>query len=108
MKLEHLVTYHADLKPGVAVGPGPNGNRIIVDVLGGTAEGPKLRGTLLPSGADWLTAGADGVIRLDVRGTLATDDGAHVYVHYHGVARPLNRGPRTPAERRPNTAISTS
>ena len=88
MKLEHLVTYHADLKPAVVVGPGPNGNRLIVDVVGGTAEGPRLRGTILPSGADWLTVGADGVVRLDVRATLVTDDGAYIYMQYHGVSVP--------------------
>jgi len=90
LKLEHLVTYHADLKPAVVVGNGPSGNRVIVDVLGGTFDGPRLKGTILPSGADWLTVGADGVVRLDVRATLATEDGAHIYVHYHGVSVPTD------------------
>ncbi len=85
MKLEHLVTYHADLKPAVMVGQGPHGQRRIVDVIGGHADGPRLRGTILPSGADWLTVDNDGVTRLDVRATLQTDDGAHIYVHYHGI-----------------------
>jgi len=85
MKLEHLVTYRADLKPPVAVGKGPLGTRTIFDVTGGTAEGPRLRGKLLASGGDWLLLDEGGVGRLDVRGTLETDDGAHIYVHYHGV-----------------------
>jgi hypothetical protein len=85
MKLEHLVTYRADLKPPVAVGKGPLGTRTIFDVTGGTAEGPRLRGKLLASGGDWLLVDEGGVGRLDVRGTLETDDGAHIYVHYHGV-----------------------
>jgi hypothetical protein len=85
MKLEHLVTYRADLKPPVAVGKGPLGTRTIFDVTGGTAEGPRLRGKLLASGGDWLLVDESGIGRLDVRGTLETDDGAHIYVHYHGV-----------------------
>jgi hypothetical protein len=85
MKLEYLLTYRADLKPPVEVGAGPFGTRSIFDVVGGTAEGPRLKGKLLASGADWLLVDADGIGYLDVRGTLETDDGAHIYVHYHGV-----------------------
>jgi hypothetical protein len=85
MKLEYLMTYRADLKPPVEVGAGPFGTRSIFDVIGGTAEGPRLRGKLLASGGDWLLVDANGIGYLDVRGTLETDDGAHIYVHYHGV-----------------------
>lgn len=85
MKLEPLMNYTATLKDPVDIGQGPNGLRSIHDVTGGTFEGPRLRGKLLPSGADWLLLDADGVGRLDVRGTLETDDGAHIYVHYHGI-----------------------
>jgi hypothetical protein len=85
VRLEHLMDYHVDLKPPVDVGRGPLGNRTIFDVLGGHAEGPRLRGTFLASGGDWLLVDDGNVGRLDVRGTLATDDGAHIYIHYYGV-----------------------
>ena len=85
MKLDYLMTYRAELKPPVNVGQGPLGVRQIYDVTGGTFEGPKLRGTILPSGADWLLIGADGIGRLDVRATFKTDDGAHIYVQYPAV-----------------------
>jgi len=85
MKLEHLVNYRADLKLPVDVGAGPFGARRIFDVTGGHAEGPRLRGELLASGGDWLLVDAGGIGYLDVRGTLATDDGAHIYIQYHGV-----------------------
>ena len=85
MKLDYLMTNHADLKPPVDVGQCPLGVRQIYDVTGGTFEGPKLRGTILPSGGDWLQVGSDGIAKLDVRATLATHDGAHIYVQYFGV-----------------------
>ncbi len=86
MKLEHLVSYRADLKqPPTEIGNGPLGNRVIFDVAGGTFEGPRLRGRLLESGGDWALIGPDGVGRLDVRGTLETDDGARIYMQYFGV-----------------------
>ncbi len=86
MRLEHLLHLHADLKDPVQVGAGPSGVRQIFDVTGGYFEGPRLKGTLLASGGDWLLIGSDGVGRLDVRTTLQTDDGALIYVQYPGVA----------------------
>ncbi len=85
MKLEHLMTYHADLKDPWEVGKGPIGTRSIFDVTSGTFEGPRLKGKLVASGGDWLLIDDEGVGRLDVRGTFETDDGAIVYVQYYGV-----------------------
>ena len=84
-KLKHLMTYRADLKDATQIGAGPVGARTIVDVQGGSFEGPKLKGRLLESGADWFVVGPDGIGRLDVRATLETEDGAHIYMQYHGV-----------------------
>ncbi len=84
-KLEYLMTFKADLKPPVDVGGGPSGTRQIYDVTGGSFEGPRLKGSVLASGGDWLLMGSDGVGRLDVRATLETDDGARIYVQYYGV-----------------------
>lgn len=91
MKLEYLMTYHADLKPPVDVGAGPHGRRVVFDVTGGTFEGPRLRGTLLESGGDWLLTRADGVSQLDVRATFRTDDGALLYLTYRGISIPSEK-----------------
>ena len=85
MKLEPLMTYHVDLKAPVEVGRGPLGNRMIFDVVQGSAEGPRISGRFLASGADWLLVDDAGIGRLDVRGTLETHDGARIYMHYHGI-----------------------
>jgi hypothetical protein len=83
--LELLLEYYATLKAPAMIGAGPFGVRQIFDVTGGAFHGPRLRERLLPSGGDWLLIGADGIGRLDVRGTLETDDGALVYVSYFGI-----------------------
>jgi len=94
MKLDFLMEFSAKLRPGAEpVGKGPLGTRFVAVVEGGEFEGPRLRGTLMPSGGDWVLRDEQGVARLDVRITLATDDGAHIYVQYHGVSRPLDESP---------------
>ena len=85
MKLEYLMTYKADLKPPQGVGAAHFGTRAIFDVTGGTFEGPKLKGRILPSGGDWILFDDKGVGRLDVRATFEADDGALIYVQYFGI-----------------------
>lgn len=84
-RLELLCEYYATLKAPAVVGVGPYGMRQIFDITGGELSGPRLNGRLLPSGADWILIGADGVGRLDVRGTLETHDGALIYISYTGI-----------------------
>jgi Protein of unknown function (DUF3237) len=67
------------------VGAGPHGQRRIVPVSGGSFAGPKLKGEVLPIGADWLLLRPDGVKQIDARITLRTDDGELIYTAYRGV-----------------------
>ena len=84
--LEFLFSLTATLREGAPVLAGaPQGTRVVVTVTGGHFEGPKLRGTVDNSGGDWVTARADGSIKLDVRVMLKTDDGADIFMRYEGV-----------------------
>lgn len=85
MNLDLEFTYRASLKEPLPVGAGPFGNRQIVEVLGGSFEGPRLKGKILTGGADWLLVGPDGWGRLDVRAQFLTDDGAALYLSYYGI-----------------------
>ena len=67
------------------LGEVPHGIRSIVPVTGGDFEGPRLRGKILPGGGDWLLLRADGVLELDLRITLETDDRALVYMTFQGL-----------------------
>lgn len=84
-KLEHLYDMHADLDAPQGIPGGPMGERQIFIVKGGMLEGPRIKGTVLPGGGDWATRRPDGVIQLDVRATLKTDDGAMIYAQYSGL-----------------------
>ena len=61
------------------------GTRRIVPVTGGTFEGPRLRGTALNGGGDWIIQRSDGASELNVRATLQTDDDELIYVWYRGI-----------------------
>jgi hypothetical protein len=68
------------------VGPAQNlGVRQIVPVTGGTFTGPKLKGTALAGGGDWIVRRPDGASELNVRTTLRTDDDQLIYVTYRGI-----------------------
>jgi hypothetical protein len=104
---EFLFQIDLTIAPPQSLGATPFGERRIVTVTGGSFEGPKLRGTVVPnSGGDWILVRADGATQLDVRITLETDDGAPIYMTYRGIrAGPpevierLNRGePVDPSE----------
>jgi hypothetical protein len=75
-------------------GGGAVGTRQIVPVIGGTFEGPKLRGKVLPPGADWLVRVSDTVRVLDVRTLLLTDDDQRIYLTYRGVLHTPAGAPR--------------
>jgi hypothetical protein len=63
----------------------PFGTRVIVDVIDFRFEGERLKGRMKGTpAADWGTAGSDGTFQLDVRATLESDDGAIIFVQYHG------------------------
>jgi len=77
------------------VGAIPSGNRRIGVVSGGTFEGPRLKGTVLPGGADWAIVRSDNVALLDVRLVLQTHDDAVIGMTYRGI----RHGPSAVMER---------
>ena len=51
-----IFTIHSPLGEIQRLGNTPYGERRIIDIHGGTVEGPKLKGKALPGGADWQIA----------------------------------------------------
>ncbi len=82
MRLEFLLEFSTGFTTPITTGQTPVGERLIADLTGGRFEGPKLKGNVRASGADWAMVGSDGVLRLDVRVVLETDDGAVIYMPY--------------------------
>ncbi len=86
VETEFLFEARVALSEPMHVGAGPEGYRMIVSVAGGRFTGPRLNGEVVPmSGADWSRIRSDGSGALDVRMCFKTDDGALIYVHWHGL-----------------------
>jgi hypothetical protein len=71
--------------PTQNVGAGPHGTRITFPITGGSFEGDRLRGKVLPGGNDWVVKRPDGVLELDLRVTLETYDGALIHMTFEGI-----------------------
>lgn len=83
LKTEYLMTYLAPLDAPAVI----DGSLLIFNVksTGTWVKGPKINGILIPPGGDWLRVLASGAMRLDVRATIKTDDGALIYMSYNGI-----------------------
>jgi hypothetical protein len=84
-----LMTLEVFVTSPQRVGAAPYGTRVITPIQSGTFEGPRLRGNVLPGGGDWTVLRSDGVLELDLRIVLETDDHALIYMTSFG----LRHGP---------------
>src|SRR5690242_1184049 len=80
-----LMTLQVVVSSPQKLGVVPHGTRVIAPITGGTFEGSRLRGKVLPGGDDWLLLRPDGVLELDLRITLETDDRALIYMTFRGL-----------------------
>jgi len=106
ISFELLMRVAADVGELVTMGGGPLGERRVVAITGGTFEGPRLQGTIVPGGADWQIVRADGVLDIDARYALRTEAGVLIRVvsqgYRHGppeVLAALGRGEDVPAQK---------
>ncbi len=89
---EYLGRLRADIGTRTVVENAPQGTRTIVQIVGGSFEGPRVKATVQTPAGDWITNRADGSYRLDVRLTLKTDDGALILVTYNGIGQTTGTG----------------
>ncbi|WP_307688738.1 DUF3237 domain-containing protein [Variovorax ginsengisoli] len=77
-----------DLAPTLQLGASPFGDRRMVPIVGGTFEGPGLRGKVMAGGADRQLVRRDGSVNLDAVYELQTDDGVIISVRNRVLSRP--------------------
>jgi len=88
-KLDFIFEARVTIGAPLDVGDVAKGGRRIVPITGGEFAGPRIRGDVVPGGADWQVLRSDGVAELEARYTLRADDGVLIYVRNHA----LRHGP---------------
>jgi hypothetical protein len=76
MNTHLLLMMHVKVATVLNVGAVRRRTHRIAALSGGMFEGPRLGGTILPGSADWQLLRSDGVLEMDLRFTLETDDRA--------------------------------
>jgi hypothetical protein len=103
-RTEFVFEAYVTLLAPVEVGPSAYGNRRAIPITGGTFEGPRIKGKVLPGGADWQLERADGGRVIEALYMLETDDGAHIVVHNKGLSILTSEGRKKQAAGQPLTA----
>ncbi len=95
IETEFLYEARIEIAPVLELGKTLVGQRRIINITGGTFEGPDFKGTILPGGADWQVIRADGSAYVEARYTMQTEGGALIYVINKG----FRHGPQEVIER---------
>ncbi len=94
LDVEYLFTMTLEIGDitNAAIRNGPVGTRYVAAVAGGHFDGPRIKGTVVPPGGDWLYSPKGGSSRLDVRVLLVTDDGTSILMSYQGIGTRTDDG----------------
>jgi Protein of unknown function (DUF3237) len=79
----------ADVGPSEHIGNGAGDVLDFTPILGGTVDGPRLRGTIVPGGGDWAVLRGASVYELDARYLIRAEDGALIDIVNRGYWRAL-------------------
>ncbi len=80
-----LMTLRLNVATTQDIGAAPHGVRVTFPIAGGSFDGDRLRGKVLSGGDDWTVKRTDGVVELDLRITLETDDAALILMTFEGI-----------------------
>jgi hypothetical protein len=82
VRTEYLMTYMALVDQPVPI----DGSMMVANIRpGGWVKGPRISGTFAAPGGDWLRILPSGVLRLDIRALIRTDDNASILLTYNGI-----------------------
>lgn len=89
---EFAFSAHVLLEPTTEIGRTPYGIRRRIPIIGGTFEGPRIRGRVLPGGADWQLQRADDYTLLAADYMIEAEDGAKIHVSNRGLTNTRVKG----------------
>lgn len=81
---EFVMQLKVTLDAPYVVGETPHGRRTVIPITGGTFEGPLLKGTIIPGGADWQLAKGNRT-ELEAIYSIKTNDGVYIHIRNRGI-----------------------
>lgn len=88
---EKVVSLHVELGEAKVVGRSPEGILTIIPIIGGTFEGPLLRGRVCPGGADWNIMVSETISHVHAKYWIETEDHAVISVENEGLIDRLQK-----------------
>ena len=76
-----------DIGPSEHIGNGAGDELEFTPITGGTVDGPRLRGTVVPGGGDWSVRRGPNTYELDARYLIRAEDGALIDIVNRGFYR---------------------
>lgn len=83
--LDYAFTIRADIGVALTGGASRNGERLHIEITGGSVEGPRLDGRLAAGGSDWPLLRPDGTSRINACYTIVASDGTPILVRNKGI-----------------------
>jgi hypothetical protein len=88
-QLRFVFEVRADIAPSEHIGNGAGDVLDFTPITGGTVDGPRLRGTVVPGGGDWAVLRGEAVYELDARYLIRAEDGSLIDIVNRGYWRAL-------------------
>ena len=91
LNAEKIMSLHVELGESRIVGQTSEGLLTIIPIVGGTFEGPLLKGKVCAGGADWNTSISETLAHVHAKYCIETDDHAVISVENEGFINPQRR-----------------
>lgn len=88
---EKIMSLHVELGEVREIGQTYEGLLTIIPIIGGTFEGPLLKGIVCSGGADWNTKISDTIAHVHAKYWIETDDHAFISVENEGYINLLRK-----------------
>jgi hypothetical protein len=86
-QLRFVFEARVDIGPSEHVGHGAGDELSFTPITGGTVDGPRLRGSVVPGGGDWAVQRGPTTCELDARYLVRAEDGALIDIVNRGYYR---------------------
>ncbi len=89
LNAEKVMSLHVELGEAKRVGRTPEGILTIIPIIGGTFEGPLIKGTVCLGGADWNISVSETLAHVHAKYWIETDDHIVISVENEGFINPM-------------------